>query len=136
MTTNETTLSRIIGKNIELLIKEHNINQTDLAVVLGVSESAVGKWILGKAIPRMGTVQKIADYFHVPKSTILEDSKSASSNLDESHSRDSDVHTLILREDEISYITSRRELSDTDRQFIDRLLETYRDHKSPDAGEH
>lgn len=68
----EDDLARLIGKNINWLLDNKNINQNELAVILGVSESAVGKWVLGKSVPRMGTIQKIADYFGVKKSDLME----------------------------------------------------------------
>ena len=48
------------------------MNQSELANILNVSESTVGKWILKKSLPRMGIIQKLADYFHVGKSYFLE----------------------------------------------------------------
>lgn len=63
----------VISKNLKKLLKEHNINQNELSTIAGVSESAAGKWILGKATPRMGAVQKIADHFDLPKSYILKE---------------------------------------------------------------
>src|SRR5699024_4340819 len=38
-----------------------------------VSVSTVGKWLLEKASPRMGAIQKISDHFGIPKSYILEE---------------------------------------------------------------
>src|SRR5699024_10542950 len=37
------------------------------------SVSTVGKWILKKATPRMGAIQKISDHFQIPKSYILKE---------------------------------------------------------------
>lgn len=64
---------KIIGKNIDRLLYNNRINQADLAKILNVSESAVGKWVLGKNAPSMGNIQKIADYFSVSMSSILEE---------------------------------------------------------------
>jgi len=61
----------VISSNLKKLLKEHNLNQRQLATIAGVSESTVGKWTLGKSTPRMGAVQKIADHFGIPKSEIL-----------------------------------------------------------------
>lgn len=63
----------IISKNLQKLMQEHNINQAQLGEIAGVSESAVGKWILKHNAPRMGNIQRIADYFGILKSDILED---------------------------------------------------------------
>jgi transcriptional regulator with XRE-family HTH domain len=61
----------IIGNNIKRLLDEEDMKQYELAEILGVSESAVGKWVLGKASPRMGTIQAIADHFGLNSSDIL-----------------------------------------------------------------
>lgn len=67
--------TNVIANNLKHLLKEHNMNQTELAKIAGVSQSAVGKWLLGKAVPRMGAIQKIADHFMIPKSAIIEDAE-------------------------------------------------------------
>lgn len=64
-------MEKIISNNLKMLLKEQNINQSQLAKIAGVSESTVGKWILKKSSPRMGAIQKIADHFGLPKSYIL-----------------------------------------------------------------
>lgn len=64
----------VISKRIQRILDKHDMTQSDLAKILDVSESTVGKWILMKSIPRMGVIQKLSDYFNVPKSYFLEES--------------------------------------------------------------
>src|SRR5690625_1281946 len=66
-------IEKVVAENVNKLLKEKNINKSDLAKIAGVSESTVGKWTLEKATPRMGAIQKISDYFNIPKSYILEE---------------------------------------------------------------
>lgn len=66
-------IETVVSDNIKKLLKEYKINQTELSKITGVSESTVGKWVLKKATPRMGAVQKISDHFGLPKSYILEE---------------------------------------------------------------
>lgn len=68
-------MAKSIGNNINYLLNKRKMNQVDLSKILNVSESTVGKWILGKSIPRMGTIEKIAQYFGVNKSFILNSGK-------------------------------------------------------------
>ena len=68
-------IETVVSDNIKKLLREYNINQTELAKIAGVSDSTVGKWVLKKATPRMGAVQKISDHFNLPKSYILEEEK-------------------------------------------------------------
>ena len=64
---------KIIGRNIERLLFEADMTQSDLAAKLGLSESAITNWVTGRNAPSMGNVQRIADFFRVPKSMILEE---------------------------------------------------------------
>lgn len=63
----------IIGRNIKRLLDERDVSNAQLAEALGLSESAVGKWILGRNSPKVGTMQKIADYFSVNMSDLVEE---------------------------------------------------------------
>lgn len=72
MATNDK-MKKLFSQRLVSVMQENNINQVELSKILGVSESTVGKWILCKAIPRMGVIQKLSDYFHVGKSYFLED---------------------------------------------------------------
>ena len=69
----EDDIKKIFSIRLSKLMNERNINQREIAQAVGVSESTVGKWLLLKAIPRMGVIQKLADYFNVGKSYFLED---------------------------------------------------------------
>lgn len=68
-------IEEIISKNIKKILHDYNLNQNELAKIAGVSESTVGKWVLKKATPRMGAIQRISDYFGLPKSYILEEDR-------------------------------------------------------------
>lgn len=57
---------------LKKLLTEHELTQHQLSKILNVSESTVGKWILEKSLPRMGVIQKLSEYFNVPKSYFLE----------------------------------------------------------------
>lgn len=62
-----------IGDKIKALRAKKDISQQDLAKVIGVSDQAISAWENNKKIPRMGSVEKLANYFNVPKSFLIED---------------------------------------------------------------
>lgn len=62
-----------IGQNIRRLRESHGMNQTQLAEIAGVTDKAVSTWENDLKIPRMGAIQRIADYFGLLKSDIIED---------------------------------------------------------------
>lgn len=63
-----------IGSNIRQLRESHGLTQSELGQIAGVSDKAVSTWEADLKIPRMGAVQRMADYFGLPKSAILDDS--------------------------------------------------------------
>jgi len=66
-------IEKVVSENIQKLIKEYNLTHQQLADIAGVSVSTVGKWILEKASPRMGAIEKISNHFQIPKSYILKE---------------------------------------------------------------
>lgn len=63
----------IFKKNINRLINNSPYNQKEIAEQLGVSPQTLNTWTQGKAIPRMGKIQLLADFFQVDKTDLLED---------------------------------------------------------------
>lgn len=74
---NEDNTSKIIAKNLKRLMDDRELSNVELSEIIGVSESTVGKWLLEKSIPRMGAIEKLANYFHINKSDLLEDRSNA-----------------------------------------------------------
>lgn len=62
-----------IKENIRILRDKYNLSQKDFAKIAGVTDKAVSSWENGTKEPRMGAIQKIADYFNIQKSNIIED---------------------------------------------------------------
>ena len=61
-----------IGKNIHDLRLQHNLSQRELSYIAGVSDKTVSAWEKDRITPRMGAIQKMADYFGIKKSDIIE----------------------------------------------------------------
>lgn len=61
-----------IGNNIKWLRESRNLTQAEFGKIAGVSDKAVSTWENGTAEPRMGAIQKIADYFGVSKGWIID----------------------------------------------------------------
>ncbi|BFH17245.1 LexA family transcriptional regulator [Paenibacillus dendritiformis] len=66
----------ILAENLQRLIDSKRIDQRVLAEHLGVSDSAVSQWLSGDKYPRIDKIQKIADFFNVPKSRLTEEQPS------------------------------------------------------------
>ena len=62
-----------IGSNIKRLRTDAQLSQAEFGKIAGVTDKAVSTWEAGIKTPRMGAVEKMAAYFGVPKSAILDD---------------------------------------------------------------
>lgn len=69
----EKEYKEIFSQRLKDLLEKRDIKQNELAKILNVSESTVGKWLLQINLPRMGVIQQLSDYFNVPKTYFLED---------------------------------------------------------------
>lgn len=58
-------------------LKRHMVgrNQNDVAAYIGVSPQTFNTWYRGKSVPRADKLQKLADYFWVRPSELLEEYK-------------------------------------------------------------
>ena len=68
-----STQREIFSKNLKKLIEKRGIDQRILADYLGISEMSVSNRVNGNKYPRIGNIQKMADYFGVKKSDLIED---------------------------------------------------------------
>src|SRR5699024_3116603 len=68
-----STQREIFSKNLKKLIEKRGIDQRILADYLKTSEMSVSNWVNGLKYPRIGNIQKMADYFGVMKSDLIEE---------------------------------------------------------------
>lgn len=70
-----------IAKNIKRLREAHDMTQEELAKAIGMSRPAVTQWETGWSQPRMGTIEKLADFFKVSKLEIIGDDDDRAASL-------------------------------------------------------
>lgn len=66
---------RIFSKNLNYFLSQNNKTQKEVADAISVSPQTFNTWCQGIALPRMGKVQKLADYFHIEKSDLIDEQK-------------------------------------------------------------
>ena len=70
---NDDKQKRIFSRNLLRYIEKSDKTQKDIADDIGVSPQTFNTWCQGIALPRMGKVQALADYFHINKSDLLDE---------------------------------------------------------------
>ena len=63
----------VFAKNLRKYMEQSRKSQKELAEVVGVSAPTFNDWINGKKFPRIDKIQKLADYFGILKSDLIEE---------------------------------------------------------------
>lgn len=69
----EDQYKKIFSKNLKYYMALHNKEQIDLINDLGFNKSAVSTWCNGTRLPRMDKVEKLAQYFNINRSDLIEE---------------------------------------------------------------
>lgn len=102
-----------ISENIKILRERYGLSQKELGQIAGVSDKAVSTWEQGLKEPRMGAIQKLADYFCIRKSDIIEDGGLMSKRTSSS---------LSLTQQEETHIKKYRQLDADGKERVDYVL--------------
>lgn len=63
----------VFQQNLLGYLKKYDKTQLEVATAIGVSHQTFSTWCRGIALPRMGKIQLLADYFHINKSDLIEE---------------------------------------------------------------
>lgn len=64
---------QIFIKNLSHYMNMNDLTQKEVADAIGVSPQTFNTWMQGIALPRMGKIQALADYFGIKKSDLIDD---------------------------------------------------------------
>lgn len=62
----------LFSNKLKGLLHDRNLSQAEVAKAIGVSPQTFNTWCKGIAVPRMGKLEKIADYFDVKPSYFID----------------------------------------------------------------
>lgn len=111
----EDEQKRIFAMNLNYYISLTGRQQKEIANDLGFHPTTFNTWCTGKIIPGMTKVQKIADYFKIGKSDLLDDKLDSNPVLDAQILADTELMNMIRK-----YIG----LSVNDRAAIQQIIES------------
>lgn len=70
---------QIFANRLNYYMAKNGKTQSDLVNDLSINKSTISTWCNGTKMPRMGTIQTLADYFSIMKSDLIEE-KPATNN--------------------------------------------------------
>ena len=74
---------KIFSKNLNKYLSLNNKTQKEVADAIGVSPQTFNTWCQGIALPRMGKVQLLADYFNIGKTDLIDENTEGITPKDE-----------------------------------------------------
>jgi transcriptional regulator with XRE-family HTH domain len=69
----ETYYRQVFANNLKHYIQEKGVTQKEVAEALNMSQGAFSDWMSLRRYPRMDAVQKLAEFFGIEKSDLVED---------------------------------------------------------------
>lgn len=68
-----TENKKVFARNLRRLLDERGMQDKDLIEITGASQTAVSDWLNAKKYPRIDKIEKLANFFGVKKSDLIED---------------------------------------------------------------
>lgn len=81
---------RVFAQNLQRYIAESGKTQKEIADAIGVSAPTLNEWVTGKKFPRIDKIQRLADYFGILKSDLIEE------KMTEEKEKDNDLLADII----------------------------------------
>ena len=95
----------IMARNIKKYMERKGVSSVDVCRTLGFKPSTYSNWLTAKIYPRIDKIEKLADYFEISKSELVEDSEN-----------------MVLSPHEQDIIVSYRNCDQTTRNIVDKIL--------------
>lgn len=70
--SNNVNNKKIFSENLQYYLTKAAKTQKEIADTLGVPKSTVNAWVKAKKYPRIDKIEKLADYFGITKSDLIE----------------------------------------------------------------
>ena len=71
-----------MARNIRYYMELNHVNAVEMCRILDVPQSTFSYWLNAKTYPRIDKIEKMANFFHIEKSDLIEERKSAGPRSD------------------------------------------------------
>lgn len=106
--------AKVFAQNLSHYVNACGKMQKDIAKELEIPQQTFNGWCNGVSIPSMGKVQKLADYFHIGKTDLLDKKTN---------------HAVAISDEEYVIIECYRDLNDSQKEMVKRMIAYYEKFK-------
>jgi transcriptional regulator with XRE-family HTH domain len=115
---------QVFSKNLRKYMEQAGKTQKEVADVVGVAAPTFNEWLSGKKFPRIDKIQKLADYFGILKSDLIEE------KMTEEKEKDNELLAEIIvrmrMDEEFKSLVESLYLLDSDKiQGVKQLLQAF-----------
>lgn len=112
----------VLSKNLKSYISKSGKDRGQIAEELELSYSTLTDWVNGKKYPRINNIEKLASYFEVSKSDLIED-------FEEKRKDNDALATIIVKlrmnKELLEVVEKLLSLDKTKLESLSRLLDTF-----------
>lgn len=96
---NKEWSKEVFAKNLSYYMEKSNKNQKEMAAIVGVSAPTFNEWLKAKKFPRIDKIEKLAQYFGILKSDLIEEKTAEHREMQQKNSTLAGL-TVRMRKDE------------------------------------
>lgn len=102
----------IFAKNLTYYIEKHGKEQKEIAEVIGVAPSTFNNWVKGNKYPRIDKIERLANYFGIMKSDLIE-----------SHNKADSLRTISITESEQYILDLFRQIPESKQDMVIQMIQ-------------
>lgn len=127
MNTNTVWSKEVFAKNLRRHMELAGKNQKEMAAIAGVSAPTFNDWLKAKKYPRIDKIERLANYFGILKSDLIEEKGEEHKKIQSDNSILTDI-IVKLRTDEVflSIVKDLNELDEDKLSGIKQLLAAFK----------
>lgn len=120
----------VFATNLKRYMDENGKSRKEVSEAIGVSYYTFTDWVKGKKYPRMDKVEKLAEYFGILKSDLIE-KKSVQERIEENPAGMAELHfEILMDEDFVGMFDDFKKLDKKKRKIITDLAHSLADSDS------
>lgn len=114
----------VFAKNLRYYMEKSGKNQKEMAEIIGVSAPTFNEWLKAKKFPRIDKIEKLAQYFGILKSDLIEEKTKEHKKIQEKNSILSDAVIRMRTDNEFfSIIESLNQLNPEQLASVKQLVD-------------
>ena len=94
----------VFAKNLSYYMELSNKNQKEMAAIVGVSAPTFNEWLKAKKFPRIDKIEKLAQYFGILKSDLIEEKTTEHREMQQKNSSLVELTIRLRTDDEFASI--------------------------------